>query len=57
MEIDKIVKLVKDAVEKELNQKDNENLKRIPIEASGRHIHLSEEDAEVLFGERYQFKS
>ena len=29
MEIDKIVKLVKDAVEKELNQKDNENLKSL----------------------------
>lgn len=49
MEIDEIVKLVKSAVEKELNKK------RIPIEASGRHIHLSEEDAAVLFGERYQF--
>lgn len=55
MEIDEIVKLVKDAVEKELNQKEYKNMKRIPIEASGRHIHLSEEDAEVLFGERYQF--
>ena len=40
MEIDEIVKLVKDAVEKELNQKEYKNMKRIPIEASGRHIHL-----------------
>ena len=31
MEIDEIVKLVKDAVEKELNQKEYKNMKRIPI--------------------------
>ncbi|WP_418964856.1 phosphate propanoyltransferase [Cetobacterium sp.] len=55
MEIDEIVKLVKVAVEKELKQKVDKDIKRIPIEASGRHIHLSERDAEVLFGERYQF--
>ncbi|MGL5056404.1 MAG: phosphate propanoyltransferase [Fusobacteriaceae bacterium] len=55
MEIDEIVKLVKDTLEKELKQKDNANLKRIPIESSGRHIHLSEHDAEVLFGKEYQF--
>lgn len=27
----------------------------IPIEASARHVHLSQEDAELLFGKTYQF--
>ena len=28
----------------------------VPVEISARHIHLSEEDAEVLFGRDYKFK-
>ena len=28
----------------------------VPIEASGRHVHLSKEDAETLFGKGYEFK-
>ena len=48
MEIDKIVELVK-------KQLENYEKKRIPIEASGRHIHLSEKDAEFLFGKDYKF--
>lgn len=48
MEIDKIVELVK-------KQLENYEKKRIPIEASGRHIHLSEKDSEILFGKGYNF--
>lgn len=48
MEIDRIVELVK-------KQLENYEKKRIPIEASGRHIHLSEKDAEFLFGKDYKF--
>lgn len=48
MEIDKIVELVK-------KQLENYEKKRIPIEASRRHIHLSEKDAELLFGKGYKF--
>lgn len=48
MEIDKIVELVK-------KQLENYEKKRIPIEASGRHIHLSEKDSETLFGKGYNF--
>ncbi|MGL4568910.1 MAG: phosphate propanoyltransferase [Fusobacteriaceae bacterium] len=46
MELDKIVELVKER----LLEKDG-----VPVEASGRHIHLGHEDAEKLFGEGYQF--
>lgn len=48
MEIDKIVELVK-------KQLENYDKTKIPIEASGRHVHLSEKDAEVLFGREYKF--
>ncbi len=45
-ELDKLVEMIKRKLE-EVN--------RIPIEASGRHIHLSESDAEELFGKNYKF--
>ncbi len=48
MEIDKIVELVKKKLE-------SYEKKRIPIEASGRHIHLSIKDTEILFGKDYKF--
>lgn len=47
MELSKIIELV----QKELNKIDN----KIPIEASGRHIHLSQKDSEILFGKDYNF--
>lgn len=48
MEVDKIVEIVKAKV-LELNLEKN----KIPIEASGRHIHISKEDCEKLFGKDY----
>lgn len=48
MEIDKIVELVK-------KQLENYTKTKIPIEASGRHVHLSTKDAEILFGKEYKF--
>lgn len=48
MEINEIVELVKKKLE-------GYGQTKIPIEASGRHIHLSKEDAEFLFGKGYEF--
>lgn len=50
MEIDKIDKIV-DLVKIELKKYNN---KTIPIEASGRHIHLTEKDIDALFGKGYK---
>ncbi|WP_028856796.1 phosphate propanoyltransferase [Psychrilyobacter atlanticus] len=49
MGIDEIVKLVKDQLE-------HYNANKIPIEASGRHIHLCYKDIEHLFGKGYELK-
>nr|WP_307775490.1 phosphate propanoyltransferase [uncultured Cetobacterium sp.] len=54
MEVDKIVEIVKAKI-LELDQDKNET-KKIPIEASGRHVHISESDAEKLFGKGYTLK-
>ncbi len=54
MEVDKIVEIVKAKI-LELDQDKNET-KKIPIEASGRHVHISESDAEKLFGKVYTLK-
>ncbi len=50
MEINKIVELVKIELEK------NKIKRKVPIEASGRHIHLSKEHIEQLFGEGYELE-
>lgn len=47
MELNKIVELVQSELDK--------MTKKIPIEASGRHIHLSQEDSDILFGKGYKY--
>ena len=47
MELNKIVELVQNEL--------NKMTKKIPIEASGRHIHLSQEDSDILFGRDYKY--
>lgn len=47
MELSKLIELVQTEL--------NKATKRIPIEASGRHIHLSQKDSEILFGKDYKF--
>lgn len=51
MEIDEIVKIIKKQILEECSKK-----QKIRVEASGRHIHLSKEDAEKLFGVGYEFQ-
>lgn len=47
MELSKLIELVQTEL--------NKATKKIPIEASGRHIHLSQKDSEILFGKDYKF--
>lgn len=47
MELSKLIELVQNEL--------NKVTKKIPIEASGRHIHLSQKDSKILFGKDYKF--
>lgn len=49
MEIDELVKIIKQRLSEQ------NNVIKIPIEASGRHIHLSKKEADILFGKDYNF--
>ncbi len=49
-----INKLVRDAVLSALIK--NEGVKVVPVASSNKHIHLSREDVETLFGKGYQLK-
>lgn len=52
-ELDNLVELIKEKIMANLDGK--KDIKKIPIEGSGRHVHLSKEDMEKLFGENYKF--
>ena len=49
MEIDELVKIIKEKITEQVK------IKKIPIESSGRHVHLSKKEAEILFGVGYEF--
>ncbi|MDO5293667.1 MAG: phosphate propanoyltransferase [bacterium] len=51
MENEQLVQLIVKNVMTRLNEMDNH---KIPIGVSNRHVHLSQEDLEVLFGKGYQ---
>ena len=47
IKIDRLVNIIVDEVKSKLS---------VLVEASGRHVHLSREDADALFGKGYEFK-
>lgn len=51
---DALIKLITEAVKSEINKKNEKFDNRIPIGISNRHIHLSQEDLDTLFGKDYQ---
>ena len=50
-ELEALTKLVISCVQ---NQKDKEDCFMVPVGVSNRHIHLSQEHVEILFGEGHQ---
>lgn len=56
MELDKnqLIALITEAVIKQLGDKSGAN--KIPVAISNRHVHLSQEDMDMLFGANHQFK-
>ena len=50
-DIEQITKMVLQTIE---NAKENEKLMTVPVGVSARHIHLTQEDVEQLFGTGYQ---
>jgi len=56
MELDKnqLVALITEAVRKQL--RDNSGANKIPVAISNRHVHLSQEDMNRLFGANFPFK-
>ncbi|GAA0179866.1 ethanolamine utilization phosphate acetyltransferase EutD [Clostridium sediminicola] len=52
--IDLVVQEVVKAIKEKINNSKNKNT--IPVEASGRHIHLSRQHVDLLFGKDYELK-
>ena len=50
-EVERITRMVLQTIE---NARENENRMAVPVGVSARHIHLTQEDVEKLFGEGYQ---
>ena len=50
-EVERITRMVLQTIE---NAKENEKRMTIPVGVSARHIHLTQEDVEKLFGAGYQ---
>lgn len=50
-DVEKITRMVLEAIE---NTKQNEARMSVPVGVSARHIHLTQEDVEILFGKGYE---
>ncbi|MFP4697716.1 MAG: phosphate propanoyltransferase [Eubacteriales bacterium] len=52
-----LIKVITDTVLSEIDKKNNNFSKGVPIGVSNRHVHLSEKDLYILFGQNYQLQS